>query len=317
MKATRRSKVGRPRAPGATSAVRFLAHLVEQLAGRRRIERVEAHVAAAHQFERHGRREEADRRADAGIGRHDHALDADLLGHARGVQRRAATEGDQRVLVRRRRRARPHARARHSPCSQTPSRRRRRRAISVDRPMPSATSRSTAPRAASTSSGDRAAGEMRRIDLAQHDIGVGHGGMPAAAAVAGRAGLGAGALGPDRDALQRIERGDRAAAGADLDHLDHRDAHRQAAALQEAGGAVDLESARGVRLAVVDQADLGRGAAHVEGERRASRRARAAIPRREDRAAGRAGFDQPDRKAPRRLDGGEPAARGHQVDRAA
>ena len=69
-------------------------------------------------------------------------------------------------------------------------------------------------------------------------------GSRAAAAVAGRAGLGAGAVGPDRDALQRVDAGDRAAAGADLDHLDDRDAHRQAAALQEARGAVDLERAR-------------------------------------------------------------------------
>ena len=39
--------------------------------------------------------------------------------------------------------------------------------------------------------------------------------------------------------------------------------------------------------------------------------------RREDRAAGRAGFDEAHRKVPRRLDRGEPAARRHQIDRAA
>ena len=113
---------------------------------------------------------------------------------------------------------------------------------------------------------DGAAGEVLWIDRAQHDIGVGHRGMPAAAAVAGGSGLGAGALRADRDPFQGIEPGDRAAAGADLDHLDHRDAHRQARALEEAGGAVDLEQPRGVRLVVVDQADLGRGATHVVAE---------------------------------------------------
>ena len=55
---------------------------------------VELHTeAAAHQFERHRRSEEPDRGPNAGIGRHDHALDADLLGHSRGMQRCAAAEG--------------------------------------------------------------------------------------------------------------------------------------------------------------------------------------------------------------------------------
>ena len=111
---------------------------------------------------------------------------------------------------------------------------------------------------------DRAAGEVGGIDAAQHDVGIGHGGLRAAAAVARRAGLGAGAFRADIDARQRIDRGDRAAAGADLDHLDHRDAQRQAAALQEAVLPRHLEGARMLRLAVVDQADLGRRAAHVE-----------------------------------------------------
>ena len=111
---------------------------------------------------------------------------------------------------------------------------------------------------------DRAAGEVAGIDAAQHDVGIGHGGLRAAAAVARRAGLGAGAFRPDIDARQRIDRGDRAAAGADLDHLDHRDAQRQAAALQEAVLPRHLEGARMLRLAVIDQADLGGRAAHVE-----------------------------------------------------
>ena len=141
-------------------------------------------------------------------------------------------------------------------------------------------------------------------------------GCRAAAAVAGRAGLGAGALRPDRDALQRVEARDRAAAGADLDHLDHGMRTGRPAALQEARGAVDLEQPRGVRLEVVDQADLGRGAAHVEASARVLAGAGRHL-RRKDRAAGRARFDQPHREAPRRLDRGEAAARGHEVDRAA
>ncbi len=87
-----------------------------------------------------------------------------------------------------------------------------------------------------------AARERRRIDAAEHEIGVGHGRLAAAAAVADRAGLRAGAVGPDRDASERVDPRDRAAAGADLDHLDHRNAQRQAAALEEAIDARHLEA---------------------------------------------------------------------------
>ena len=59
---------------------------------------------------------------------------------------------------------------------------------------------------------------------------------------------------------------DRAAAGADLDHLDHRNAQRQAAAFEKAIDARHFERARGLRLRLVDQADLRGRAAHVEGQ---------------------------------------------------
>ena len=110
---------------------------------------------------------------------------------------------------------------------------------------------------------------------------------------------------------------DRAAAGADLHHLDHRDAHRQAAALQEARGAVDLERARGMRL---DSRRSGRSWRWCRPCRRRARwlsPARAATCGREDRAAGRARFDQPHRKLARRLDRGQAAARGDEIERAA
>ena len=81
---------------------------------------------------------------------------------------------------------------------------------------------------------DLAAGEARRVDLADHQVRIRHGRLGAAAAVAGRPRLGAGAVGPDQDALQGIDAGNRAAAGADLHHLDDGDAHGRAAALLEA-----------------------------------------------------------------------------------
>ena len=54
------------------------------------------------------------------------------------------------------------------------------------------------------------------------------------------------------------------AAGADLDHLDHRNANWEAASLEEAFRAVDLEGPRLERLAMINQTDLGRGSPHVE-----------------------------------------------------
>ena len=60
----------------------------------------------------------------------------------------------------------------------------------------------------------------------------------------------------------RFDAGDRAAAGADLLDVDHRDLHRQAGRVTADQGAADHQ-----HLAVVDHAGLGRGAAHVEGDR--------------------------------------------------
>jgi hypothetical protein len=42
--------------------------------------------------------------------------------------------------------------------------------------------------------------------------------------------------------------------------------YRKTAALKEAGGTIDLEHARRFRTKILDQADLGRGAADVEGQ---------------------------------------------------
>ncbi len=112
-----------------------------------------------------------------------------------------------------------------------------------------------------------------------------------------------------------VDRCNRAAAGAYFDHLDDRDAQRQAAALLEAVDARDLEQPRRLRDIVVDQADLRRGPAHVERDHLVE----AELARdmgREDGAAGRAGFDEADREADRRVDVRQSAAGQHQVERA-
>ena len=88
---------------------------------------------------------------------------------------------------------------------------------------------------------------------------------------------------------------DRAAARADLHHLDHRDAQRQAGAFQETRRAVHFVDARRIRLEILDQADLRRGAAHVERQHLLLGAARRDLAG-EDRAARGPGLDQPHRK---------------------
>ena len=142
----------------------------------------------------------------------------------------------------------------------------------------------------------RSAREALGVEASHDGVGVGHRGARAAAAVAGGAGLGAGARGSHLDAVELVDRRDRAAAGADLDHLDDGDAHRQAAALLEAVGAVHLKGAGEERRVVVDEADLGGGAAHVEGED-AVEVERFGEAAREDGAARGARLHQADREA--------------------
>ncbi len=109
-----------------------------------------------------------------------------------------------------------------------------------------------------------AAVEIVGVDVAEHDVGIRDGRLLAAAAIADGAWIGAGALGPHLD-QPHVGVGDAAAAGADLQQLHRRHVDRQAAALAVAH-LVHLEGGRDGRLAAVDRAELGRGAAHVEGE---------------------------------------------------
>ena len=85
--------------------------------------------------------------------------------------------------------------------------------------------------------------ESFRVDAAEHNVGVGDGRLTAAMSVARRPGRGAGAVRPDRDALHAVDPRDRTATRADLHHLDHWDAQRQAAAFLETIDARDFEHA--------------------------------------------------------------------------
>ena len=85
---------------------------------------------------------------------------------------------------------------------------------------------------------------------------VGDGGVLAAAAVGGRAGIGAGALRADGQRAA-IDLGDRAAARADRHHVDHRQRQRPFA---------DMALLGERDAAVLDQADVGAGAADIDGD---------------------------------------------------
>ncbi len=100
-----------------------------------------------------------------------------------------------------------------------------------------------------------AAEEMRRIEIAEHQVGVGHGGLATAAAVTGGARHGAGALRADMQDAAGVDPGDRAAAGAEAGDVE---------AVQRKAMAADAAATHQRWLAVDDQADIGAGAAHVE-----------------------------------------------------
>ena len=289
-------------------------HVAEQRVDALDVEAVEQGVVTAHDLVGHRGVEEPYGGADPRVRRDDDARDAGLLGDPGGVQGAVAAESDhgalgeilaafdgmnprgvRHVLIDDLRDAVGAGRdgerqwLGHILCDGAA------RALQIER--------------------QSALGEGLRVEIADDRIGIRHRRPGSAALVAGRPGFGRGTLRADGDPAEGIDRGDRAAAGADFDHLGHRNAHRQAAPLDEARGARDLEMARGLGRPVVDQTDLCRRAAHVERHHPVE----AAGPgdrRGQNRAAAGPGFDQPDRKAHRRVEGRHAAPRGHDEKRA-
>ena len=128
-------------------------------------------------------------------------------------------------------------------------------------------------------------------------LGVGDGWLPPAEAVAGRARVGASALRPDPQHATPVHPGDAAAAAADRHDIEHRGLDRKA---------VDLRLGRERRLPALDQADVGAGPAHVEGDEVGEARA-PGLARRPHHARGGAGEEGRDR-APAHAGGGQAAA---------
>ena len=140
-----------------------------------------------------------------------------------------------------------------------------------------------------------AAGELRGVEVAEHEVGVGDGRLGAAAAVAGGAGIGARRPGADPEAAA-VDGGDAAAPGAHLGQVDDRELERDAGAgagAAEAALAADLEVVGDRGASVAHDARLGGGAAHVERDHVAGARGAPDEAGREH-AGGAAGLDRGD-----------------------
>ena len=165
-------------------------------------------------------------------------------------------------------------------------------------PMPSD---SSAARAASTSSsqvgGDRRLGGQP----AEDQVRVGHRGLLAATAVAGRAGVGARALRADAQRAAAVDPRDRAAARADRVDVDHRQADGQP-------GDLALDGQLGLGAALGEEERVAARAAHVEAER-----GRLGDDPRRHRAPGGAGEQHRRRVRGRLLERGHPARGEHHV----
>ena len=125
------------------------------------------------------------------------------------------------------------------------------------RPRPSVSASGAMAASAETRVEAHAAADQLRGQAAEHEVGVRDGGSRAAPAVAGRPRHGAGAHGTDAHQAVASDVRDRPAAGPDGVDVDRGEAHRKAG---------DAAAERHLRLAVADEADVGGGAAHVEGD---------------------------------------------------
>ena len=156
---------------------------------------------------------------------------------------------------------------------------------------------------------------MRRVEVAEKQVGIGDGGRLAPLVVAHRARRGAGALGPHLQRAGRVNPHQRAAARAHLGEIDRRHLEVIARAGEQARADHDARAhrvfLRARDFAVLDHRRLRGGAAHVEGDDlRQALRPRERL--RADHAARRPRLDDVDRPLHRRRVGGEAAVRLHQ-----
>jgi hypothetical protein len=226
-----------------------------------RVEPVEPLIEPARRLEADRRLQEPDGRADARAGRDQRLAQPQLLAETAGMERRAAAEGDHgelrdvaTILDCMDARGIGHVLVHHLGDAegrlvehQAEGLQRRLRPVGVERDGP--------------------AREILGVEPPEREVGVRHRGRLAAAPVTGGAGFRPRRMRADAQPPHPVDPGDGPAARADLHHLDDRRGDQHPRALLEPVGARDLEGVGGLRRAVLDQADLGGGAAHVEAER--------------------------------------------------
>ena len=161
---------------------------------------------------------------------------------------------------------------------------------------------------------ERAARQRVFVQIAEHQIRVGHGRPFVAASITGRPRHRPGAARPDAQRTAGIHGGNAAAASADFRNINHRYAQRVAvAAHQTAAGrdrAADFVFGRAQHFAVFNDRGLGRGAAHVERDHVAVAAGLRDLCR-GNNAGGRAGLDDGDRAFRRETGTDESAVRLH------
>ena len=116
----------------------------------------------------------------------------------------------------------------------------------------------------------RAAEEVLLVKATQEKVGVGDRGLGPATSVGCRSGDRSSALRANAQGIAFADAGNRAAARADLEDIDHRDLDGQGLLI-----AADQRAAGGERLALADHARLGGRATHVESDRLAETHLRA------------------------------------------
>ena len=248
--------------------------------------------------------------------RDDDLRDVELVGERRGVDRPRAPEGDQAELARIVAPLDGHDAERlgHAVVDDARDPGRRLHDSLPERVRHVGTDRRFGRRRID---GEPPAEEMGGAQEPEHHVRVGHRGPVAAAGVAGGAGLRARALGTDPQGAARIDPRDAAAARAHLREIDHRHPDGVAGAVEPPSDVplpAHLVLGGGLDAAVLDEARLGGGSAHVEGDE-----VRAANPVAEalrgDDSGGGSGFDGGGRHPERAGDVEHPAARPHDVER--
>ncbi len=150
-----------------------------------------------------------------------------------------------------------------------------------------------------------AADEVVGVEQPEHDRGIRDGRLGSPAPVAGRSRIGARRLGADPEAAAGVDPRDRAAAGAERRHVEHRHANLVAG---------DVRLGPHQHTAAIDQGDIARGAADVDGDEVVET---GLLPGRQtaDGAGCGSRQEQPHRPLARDGAAGEAAARLHDLQR--